>query len=238
MNLSNPNVVERLAAEYVTGTLRGQARARFERLLAGDAVAQRAVMGWEERLAPLALRVPAVEPHPDTWRQIARRTGLLPVLHASRQRWRAPAMALAAALALFAVGLALWVREPGPAFTTAAVVATTDGRPLWRIGLAPDRAQVRIDVTGLIDTPAGRDFELWALPEGGAPVSLGLLPASGHLERALGERQRAALAIARKVAVSVEPRGGSTTGAPTGPVVHVAPITLAATATAANPTAG
>ena len=76
---------------------------------------------------------------------------------------------------------------------------------------------------------AGRSYELWALPRGGgAPVSLGLLPAAGSAERPLSERQRTALLAADKVAVSVEPAGGSPTGSPTGPIVIVTNVAAAA----------
>jgi anti-sigma-K factor RskA len=64
---------------------------------------------------------------------------------------------------------------------------------------------------------------LWAPGAGSAaPVSLGLLPQSGVQRRAL-PAQRAALLRAASLAVSREPSGGSPTGAPTGPVLLVAP---------------
>jgi anti-sigma-K factor RskA len=72
--------------------------------------------------------------------------------------------------------------------------------------------------------PAGKSYELWGLPDGGAPVSLGLLPASGEVRRDLVAAQRVALAASTKVAVSLEPAGGSPTGAPTGPVLYVAEL--------------
>jgi anti-sigma-K factor RskA len=67
-----------------------------------------------------------------------------------------------------------------------------------------------------------RSFELWALPDSGAaPMSLGVLPDAGMQEHSLSVAQQQALAGASKVAVSLEPRGGSPTGAPTGPVLFV-----------------
>jgi anti-sigma-K factor RskA len=48
------------------------------------------------------------------------------------------------------------------------------------------------------------------------------MPVEGTADRELTEAQRAALLAASKVAISVEPEGGSTTGAPTGPVIIVA----------------
>jgi anti-sigma-K factor RskA len=58
-------------------------------------------------------------------------------------------------------------------------------------------------------------------------VSLGLLPTSGDQRRVLTAAQRSALAGAKNLAVSLEPAGGSPTGLPTGPVLHVAPIVRA-----------
>jgi anti-sigma-K factor RskA len=82
-----------------------------------------------------------------------------------------------------------------------------------------------IEATNSVARDDTHDYELWALPEGGAPVSLGLLPKNGIATLALNEAQRAALGIARKIAVSVEPLRGSPTGAPTGPVIHVTDVT-------------
>ena len=77
------------------------------------------------------------------------------------------------------------------------------------------------------DLPPGKSHELWALPEGGTPVSLGLLPHTGDHHRVLNASQRTALAGSKQVAVNLEPEGGSPTGAPTGPVLLVAPLTPA-----------
>jgi anti-sigma-K factor RskA len=77
------------------------------------------------------------------------------------------------------------------------------------------------------DLPAGKTHELWALPEGGAPVSLGVLPHTGERRVILTAAQRAALSNSKQIAVSLEPDGGSPTGAPTGPVLLVAPLAKA-----------
>jgi anti-sigma-K factor RskA len=50
------------------------------------------------------------------------------------------------------------------------------------------------------------------------------MPRQGKLERRLTPAQRALLAAARQVAVSVEPAGGSPTGQPTGPVIIIAAV--------------
>jgi len=61
----------------------------------------------------------------------------------------------------------------------------------------------------------------------GHPVSLGVLPLAGESHLALTPAQRAAFAGATKLAVTLEPAGGSPSGLPTGPVLHVAPLAKA-----------
>ena len=54
MRKLSPALAHALAAEYVLGTLRGRARARFERVLREDARARERVALWERALSPLA----------------------------------------------------------------------------------------------------------------------------------------------------------------------------------------
>jgi anti-sigma-K factor RskA len=72
-----------------------------------------------------------------------------------------------------------------------------------------------------------RAYELWALPgSGAAPVSLGLMPKTGRSTLQLNDAQRLALSRSKQIAISLEPPGGSPTGAPTGPVLFVAAIAV------------
>ena len=52
MKSANRELVDRLAAEYVLGTLRGRARRRFERWFVSPQVGS-LVRAWEQRLAGL-----------------------------------------------------------------------------------------------------------------------------------------------------------------------------------------
>jgi anti-sigma-K factor RskA len=62
-----------------------------------------------------------------------------------------------------------------------------------------------------------RALELWAVPGQGAPRSLGVVAAQGTTTVIRAELLRNTAAFA----VSVEPAGGSPTGAPTGPIISV-----------------
>ena len=85
MNYADPELRDRLAAEYALGALSGLGRRRFERLLANDRDLRDLVEDWELRLAPLAESAPAVEPRAHVWDEIARR--IAPAAAPVREGW-------------------------------------------------------------------------------------------------------------------------------------------------------
>lgn len=220
MKRDEPENLDLLAAEYVLGTLTGGARRGFSRRLSREPFVAARVRAWEDRFALLALRLAPVAPSPAVWESIARRTIGTPLAGG----WRAVAAAIAA-VAVLGFGWVVWQelrpREP----QATAVVASEAGAALWRVAYAADGESIEVEVVGRVEYPDARARELWALPADAAPVSLGLLPATGEVKLALDDRQRDALAIAANVAVSDEPAGGSPTGAPTGAVLYVAELT-------------
>ncbi len=226
MNYDADELLARLADEYVLGTLRGRARSRFESLLGSNERARGQVRRAEDQWLALSLALPTVQPDAATWTSIAVRVGIPAASPAARSRperttWR---VALAAAVAVCALGIAWFMSERTPAPTAVANLATTAGAPLWTVSTFDEDSRLQVAVTGTVQRETGRSYELWALPDGGAPVSLGLLPEDGQLGRDLTATQLAALRLSPKLAVSLEPSGGSRTGAPTGPVLYVAEL--------------
>lgn len=74
------------------------------------------------------------------------------------------------------------------------------------------------------ELPAGKSFELWMLPGGkAAPVSLGVINSDRTQTVPVTTVASHMLSAIWGMAVSVEPAGGSTTGAPTGPVIMSGP---------------
>ncbi len=66
----NPELLDRLAASYAVGTLRGPARRRFEALTRESAVVRAAALIWQGRLASLSELQPSAQPAPEVWTRI------------------------------------------------------------------------------------------------------------------------------------------------------------------------
>jgi anti-sigma-K factor RskA len=132
----------------------------------------------------------------------------------------------AAAAVLFAIAVAGFItwqaKRTSGLHDFATLTAQNATQPSWYITADDDLRRIRAIAGPGAIAQAGKSYELWALPDNGAaPVSLGVMPLNGQIDRELTEAQRAALSGASKVAISLEPEGGSTTGLPTGPVLIV-----------------
>jgi anti-sigma-K factor RskA len=230
MNLNTPERADALAAEYVLGTLSSRARARFARLIGVDRAITDAVNAWEARLLPFAESIAPVTPPAHVWPQILERVQggrrpapAAPSVWANLGLWRGLTLAgFATAMALAIVLLSPPAERPDQ--TMVAVLAGADAKPV--LIATADRAgrTLRIKAVAPVDIAADRALELWALPAGGNPRSLGLIAPSGVVQIALSGPADAALAQIPALAVSLEPRGGSPTGLPTGPVLYSGPI--------------
>ena len=238
-----PELQDRLAAEYALGTLRGPARARFQRWLREDAALARRAALWQAWLVPLAQSVPAVPPPSRVWRAIEARVGAAPAaagLWHSLAFWRG--LGLAATGATAALLLALVTVGPGaplPAPAPVVLRVPSNEMPATYLAVLSDpktnkpmlvaaagRTSDQLWVKTLdpsINVPH-KTLQLWALmPPGQPPKSLGMvgkgqktmLPLHAEADRSLGD--------VPMLAVSLEPMGGSPTGAPTGPVMYSGP---------------
>lgn len=239
MRYSDPQLVQRLAAEYVLGTLTGRARRRFESLMTDSYHVRSAVWHWERQLNPLAQAARSVQPRPHVWEQVLERTGAKAAAQAEREitrvrwferlgLWRGLSLAATTAAVVLAILLARPPTEPVAPQTQqyVAVVNGEQSQPLWlvRVDVQQGRLAIR-SINAAAPAPANA-YELWILPAGGAaPRSLGLLPTgTASVDAELPAELRPLLASAQGLAVSLEPAGGSPTGAPTGPVVYQAAI--------------
>ena len=244
-----------LAAEYALGTLRGGARARFEKLLRGDVSLREEVTFWHERFSEFARRLKPIAPREVVWtaleQTISADAHKVVALSPRATKSDKPARALvwqtwaaAATVAAVALGLGLQREQARTAELVAALEAAQNsplpyvaviqpegGDARWAITLHPDKNMMRIALTGS-KMPAdvrARSLELWMLDSKGKPHSLGLLPVSGSAPHDMPLRKMPAseMGAALTLAISEEPRGGSPTGLPTGRVLGAVPAVRA-----------
>jgi anti-sigma-K factor RskA len=231
MDYARTALADRLAASYVAGTLRGPARRRFEALLPSHAALRAATRSWEVRLMPLTVVLEPEPPPPQLWERIRARIDSLegitppPRLGARLAFWRG----LAAFAGVAALSLAVLLARPGPVQPPIVVVLAATPAAGGAAAPAPFVASISADGRALVTRPlvevglqADRALELWAIPPGGAPRSLGVISPRGVTV----VRRQQALSGADTLAVTLEPPGGSPSGQPTGPVLYAGKFTL------------
>jgi anti-sigma-K factor RskA len=224
MRYDDPELREALASRYVLGTMPRLARARFDRLIAEDAGFSAEVREWAEIFAPIDAAERSLAPPLGVWRAIEAQLGEAPAIPAlSRFRWDSLALWRAAAglAAAVAIALAIYVGAVGlrPAQPLPAIVAVlTDksGVPAWVARSGRSRDAVVIRALGRQTIDATHSYELWAIA-GGPPQPLGLV--SPEPSKRLAIDASALPPTGGVLAISLEPAGGSPTGAPTGPVL-------------------
>ena len=238
MDYARQTLADALGAQYVTGTLRGAARRRFETWLPGHPALRAAVADWQARLMPLTAVVRPEPPPGRIWPAIEQRLwpAAIPANSAAPAPWwhglgfwrTASGLATVAA-----VGLGVLLANPPP--QAPPVVVVLQGTEAGGPAVTSFVASVSADGRALVARPvipvalaADRVLELWAVPPQGTPRSLGLVSAAGVT---VIRRERLPLALLDQrntaaLAVSVEPPGGSPTGVPTGPVVFAGKLQL------------
>jgi anti-sigma-K factor RskA len=226
MRYDGAEVRERLAAEYVLGTMPRLTRRRFARLVASDPSLARLVADWTERLAPIdAMTEPVAPPaqiraaiqrhlsadtRADTRNETLRWQWLT-----SLALWRNAALAAATAAAALILYIAFSPAPPAP--VVVAILSDSNGTPSWVAVRGPRSDEVTVSAVRPIADDLTHSLELWAIA-GGVPRPLGLLhpqptrPASLQMAQLPSHDET--------LAVSIEPPNGSPTGLPTGPVVY------------------
>ena len=219
-------------AEYVLGVLHADARAAVEQEMRTDPQAARTVAIWQQRLAPLAGDLASVEPAPYVWARIRSELGFdrlarqpLPTRTGwwdSLPLWRW--IGIGASL-VAAAAIVVMLTRPAPAPVAAstnymvASIEQDNGVAGWTATMDLRRHRMLVIPATPTSLASGRDAELWLIPPGGKPISLGVIahdkPTAVNLRPDLLKQ----LGPRALLAVSVEPTGGSPTGQPTGPVV-------------------
>jgi anti-sigma-K factor RskA len=219
-----------LAGEYVLGVLDADERAEAQRRMAAEPAFARAVQWWETHLTPLAADIRSVEPSIGLWPRIANLIGdaAKPTLWNNPRVWRGVSVG---ALALAAASVAVLVLAPRQAPPPAVAPATpppaaaevavindpTTSKPALVATL--DHATDKLILTPVsMKMPSQRDAELWIIPEGQAPISLGVIPQDAPARIAVPAGLKGLGTYTATLAVTDEPLGGSPSGAPTGSI--------------------
>ncbi len=215
-----------LAAEYALGTLRGAARIQFERKMRDDPMLSAEVARWQEAFTQLDNQIIPVIPPASVWKRIQHNLTLQPEkrpVQAKRPVRGYIGWALAAGLAALLLIPHLLVQPAAP--TPVAILASSAGQQngQWVVSVDMSTRSLLLTPLSAPDLAADRSLELWAIPPGGKPRSLGLL----------NTQQPTQLTLAAKMpdpgytlAISLEPRGGSPTGQPTGAVLYSGTLAL------------
>ncbi len=227
MKLSDHPRLDALCGEYLLGTLRGRARRRFERALRSEPRVQTRLRHWQDTLLPRYSEMIAIEPSRAAWKRLRRELQLSRYgapWHRKLGLWRAWAVAATLAFVATVATQALLPLLPGDPPVEIARLESADKREVLTASLSARHDVLLLHAARPVIAGREQSYELWLLPaEGGAPVSLAVL---GELDArvALVAGQGARLRAGARLAVSVEPAGGSPTGAPTGPVILVGEI--------------
>jgi anti-sigma-K factor RskA len=206
MTKSTPNSGEKdniTAAEYALGVLQGPARDSFAKRIANEPALAAIVRQWDEHFADFAGEIASEQPPQHIEKALENR--LFPA-DSKPSLWNS---------------LGLWREMP----TGKAMVAQVAGEGTVKLAAYynPANGELRLNrVEGA--AVSGRSLELWIIAGQDAPVSLGVLA------DATNSRVTVPAALREKftkgiLAVSDEPLGGSTTGAPTGAVLATGALT-------------
>ena len=217
----SPDLVERLAAEYVLGTLRGLARVRFQRLLRDDAGARSAVERWERGLTPLTQRVPPVPPPARVWHSIEAR--LAPRETAGVGFWRSLAL-LSGGVASVLLAAFLWLSASPRGEPLFVAVLTEESSALRMVVSMHQPGMLRVRMLKPWAGMRNQSLELWALPAQGAPRSLGLVANEMRDTMIRIDPDDPRVQGVKMLAITMEPMGGSPTHLPTGAIVCSGPL--------------
>lgn len=228
-----PELRDALAAEYVLGTQSRLVRNRMATLITQDQALSERVQWWETRLEGMTDGVPEVPAPPWLWRKLE--NALNPPAEEKKEsegwwsnvfvwRWTT---ALAGALALVLALLPAPVQRPDvitPEGGVVLVLSDEDARSAWLVSRRSERDPIKAQPLNLPVLTEEQAYELWLLPPDAAPLSVGLLNDEQGTELSPSEQLNALIEPGIGMAVSIEPPGGSPTGAPTGPVVFTGSI--------------
>jgi anti-sigma-K factor RskA len=224
---------EAFAAEHALGVLDARERAEAEARMAREPAFAADVEAWRYRLAPMLDAIESVPAPQGVWTRIE---AMLPAndngAMMNRLRfWRNSAVGGFALAAASLAGVVVQVTQPptvveapaaAPGQLLNASLTATSGQPQPLFVAAYDPDRKALIITSLLPEGADRDKvnQLWLIAGQDKPKSLGLIEPGKAKIIALPLEVMAKMSAGAKLAVSVEPEGGSKNpDGPSGPVI-------------------
>jgi anti-sigma-K factor RskA len=241
--------IEGLAAEYVLGSLESAERVEVAARRQVDSALNDAIRAWEERLGPLSDALPGIEPPGHVLRNVMRQIqdprqqlngSALPESpgRSAPRHWLGVA-AGAGALAACLVAALVWVTEapvriPAKFVSELKKNAATDGATTATVPLGFEvffdlRASTILVRPYAVPPGSSREYQLWLIPRRSTatPISLGVIPLAEASTSPWPATYPPRDLADATLAVSLEPRGGSPKGIPTGPTIFVGKLVQA-----------
>ena len=211
----NPDVQDHLAAQYVTGTLRGPARRRMERLMRQYPSLRNRVRHWESQLQPLHNHTPSLLPDASVWAGITAAIHGRPDTQDTRlerlkKRLNLYRLLSGGALAfslLLAALLTVQLQQPTSTAVVnyVAVMKDPGDQPTMVVTLSKEGRALSLD---MLQKPVIADnhvLHLWAISKDDGNIrSLGTVPVEKHIEKTLTKPQWGMISSAEHLIVSVE----------------------------------
>jgi anti-sigma-K factor RskA len=239
MNYRRPELRDRLASEYVLGTLQGRARARFQQLLRDDLELRACVEFWERELTPMASPLSVAAPPGKVWDGIAARLASRDRVVPAKEGWLARWLTRwfdMRTLGSVTAGLFLGVTATliGPSLLDSApadfaesqlpqsyvgVLATADGRTGLIVSSRRHGKVMDVKQVQPLPVPAGQTLFLWVIEADGKTRPIGPVPQGSFVQVQLGQTSEQLFATASELALSNEP-AGSAPALPSGPFVY------------------
>ncbi len=233
MNTTAEEADDRLRyAEYVLGVLDADARAAVAQEVQSTDEAAAAVALWQRRLMPLAEEIVEVAPARHVWTRIR---DLLPLERAASRQprrelwnnlplWHWIGIGAGAVAAACVVMLLTYPQQPSAPTAVAAgymvaALQQDNGVTGWTATMDLQRSRMVVVPATPAALAQGRAAELWLIPAGQKPISVGVITRDKPTTLTLLPALLARLGPTAVLAVTVEPAGGSPTGQPTGPVI-------------------
>lgn len=236
---NQPN--EQLASEYALGILTNDDKNKADALFVNDPSFRSMVEEWQERIAPMLDKDGEV-PAPETvWREVENQLFGEPESDAPDNTpkntgfwsnvvfWRRLSFSCLAVIALLFSIIALRIGEPQPVPADksgfVAALNLAEDKPTFLVQMDMDTGILNISAANMSKAENVAP-ELWLIPDGGTPISLGIIFADGNTTLNIAPSLLQNFSFGASLAVSLETAGGATNGKPTSPFIATGPLQI------------